>query len=491
MRAEQRPAAVRRTGSALILPLILLIGGLAARAALAQSTPGAGPPVPPTRPSVGALGANSAPAAPTQIAATQIAPTTRDAAAQPTPQVQALLGNLSSDDYATRKKAEDQLVDMGDDVVPQLRAAQAQKLSDEAAARVVEAIDRIHENDMTGPSIITLHYHNAPLMQVLLDFARQARADMGIHRRNIQDYAAGRTITIDVDHVSFWKALSAIMDATELRVVPYSPSGFTLEVMGGMGNMFAFGNQIATHGAVAVIPQSCQRTRMIDFRTGAKQDFFSLQLAALIEPKMHVLGATSFGWLKDCVDDRGNELAPVTQRGPPGISMRPMWFWPLQTMLTDAPNLGSKIVRLRGELVLTVQSGSKVIDVDDLSKLHDMEVDVRGAAVVLQSFAPADNNEYRLNISITGPQAQNQFQWQAIFSPDVNLQIRDASDNPVQFRRVQNSFSSPGVMKESIYFSKAGGPGAAAGPYRLHWEVPTETRRITVPFELHDLPLPN
>lgn len=381
---------------------------------------------------------------------------------------------------------------MGNPILAELRWALLQNLGDEAAARVNESIRRIQENDIIGPSIITLHYQNAALMTVLADFSRQCGADIGIHKPQIENYARGKTISIDVERVSFWKALREITAASGVGAAPYAQSGqFELQII-ARGNFNLDSDQMVTQGAIAIVPQSCQQMRMINYMNGGKQSYISLQLAALAEPKMRVLSANTAAWLKECVDDKGNDLAPKFRPGGvPMNSMRAQWVWPLQTQLTDLPNLGTKIVRLRGELTLIVQVSSQLFQIDDLSGVHDRSVESGGDTIVFRGFTQTATKENKLDISISGEMSQNPWGWQSMFISSPAFQIMDARDRPLNFERTESVTVSPNQVSFSLYYMSPGGAQSnVAGPVRLRWEVPKDTKHITVPFEMHDLALP-
>src|SRR5271170_3965388 len=95
-------------------------------------------------------------------------------ATQPTPQVLALVNDLTSDQFSVRQKAQRDLEQMGEPVIPQLQQILDGPLTDEARTRVSSAMHRISEARQFGASIITIHCTDAPLQGVLEDFAHQA-----------------------------------------------------------------------------------------------------------------------------------------------------------------------------------------------------------------------------------------------------------------------------------------------------------------------------
>ena len=166
-----------------------------------------------------ALGAPLASTQAAEIPSTQ--PTSR-----PSPRVLALIHDLTSDQFSTRQIAQNKLEQMGEEATPQLQEILKDSiLSDEASARVRTALLRIQEGRQFGPSVITIHCHDAPLAGVLEDFAGQAGADLGVDRPAIREFVASQKISLDLDHVDFWTALRAIEDASHLHPRPNNGNG--------------------------------------------------------------------------------------------------------------------------------------------------------------------------------------------------------------------------------------------------------------------------
>lgn len=401
-------------------------------------------------------------------------PSTRPDAA-----IAALIDRLGGDDFATREAAQKTLTDMGDAVEPQLRAMLAGDLCDETRTRINVILHAIEERTILGPSVITLHYRNAPLQTILDDFARQARADLGIHRSRVADWVAGRTASINLDHASFWEALAAISDISGLHPGIFNGESMVLDTSDAPNIDLG---RLRPSGAFAIMAVPSPMNRGA-FRRRLQYPGVCLDIVA--EPKLHVLGPLNNDWLKQCLDTHGQPLTVSSSflGGP--------WWWQLMTTVHAAPDAGSKIALMRGELKFTVQTRADVFQIDDLTKLKDITRIVNQTPVTLKRFTSHDG-KYELEMIFAGAAQLNQWQWNRVQSVIATIQILDEQDQPLQHRGI--SISGGENLDLTIeYVSTYGREGMAftsGAPRKLRWEVATETQTVTVPFELNEQDLP-
>ena len=326
-------------------------------------------------------------------------PTTVPATApveQPTPQVVALVNDLTSDQFSVRQKAAAELEQMGQPVLGQLQAILDGPLSDEARTRVRTAMRRISDERQFGPSTINIHCTDAPLQGVLEDFAQQAGAEMGVHRPEIRGYLQSRKITLNLRHADFWTALQAIEDGSGLHARPDNDGRLILDNMMGfwMGNM---GDRTRARiaGPCLITPQSI--SWFMQYGTNASN--LTLQINAMIEPKLRVVGAFQQNWLRECVDDKGHSLiSPNTPMGGSFSSGPQQWMRSLNANLRVVPGMGAKIARLKGELDFVVQTKSEIVVVDNILSAQNVSRKIAGSVITIQqmrgegaiSIAPLD-----------------------------------------------------------------------------------------------------
>src|SRR3712207_3439162 len=102
------------------------------------------------------------------------APTTR-----PIDPVDSLVFDLAADDWPTRQRAEDTLVEQGRPVVDRLKHAVTDgSLPEEVRQRASSALARIAERESFGASSITLHMKDAHLRDVFAEISRQCGAEL-------------------------------------------------------------------------------------------------------------------------------------------------------------------------------------------------------------------------------------------------------------------------------------------------------------------------
>jgi hypothetical protein len=411
-------------------------------------------------------------------------PATEPATTQPTSQVLSLVNDLTSDQYATRQSAQKKLEEMGPAIAPQLREILAGNLTDEAQSRVRAALHRIEENQDFGPSIITIHCHNAPLLGVLEDFADQAgKVDMGFNRPEFRTMVASRTISLDLDHADFWTALQKIEDATGLHARPGDGDGrMILDNMGGFFAQRSSRARIA--GPCLIVPQ--QSNWSLVYGRGGDSQNLNLQLLVMVEPKLHLLGGMNVNWLRECVDEKGNSLLRPGMEG--GFYANPnQWWLQMSTMLRVVPGMGRKIARLKGELPLDVQTRSETITVDNILSAKNVTKTAGGVTITIQDCV-ALGNQYRLTLQSSGTFSSPAGNWQLMQNPFTSLKLLDENDQPLQQGGPQSSIVRDGQMIMVLnYFANGPHLGPAA---KLKWEVTTESRQMKVPFELDDLELP-
>ncbi len=402
------------------------------------------------------------------------------------PRVLELVHDLTSDQFSTRQIAQNKLEQMGEEAAPQLKEIlKDSSLSDEAAARIRTALLRIQEGRQFGPSVITIHCHDAPLAGVLEDFANQAGADLGVDRPEIRAFVANRKISLDLDHADFWTALRAVEDASHLHARPNNGNGQMI-LDQPVGWFEPWNGRARAFGPCLIAVQQVNWSIQFGPEKNTTSNL-NLQLAAMIEPKLRVVGPFNGNWLRQCVDDKGHQLAP------PGPAMNfggavPQWYTPLVTNLQVVPGMGNKIAKLTGELDFNVQTKSELVEINDLTSALNVSRTAGENTITIQKFTAA-NGQYQLQMSAVGPATQGR--WDIIQTLISPLQILDDKDRPLQLISTNSANSPNGQMSITLaYIAAPQMNGVPIGPpKKLRWEITTETRLIKVPFELDDIEL--
>jgi hypothetical protein len=410
---------------------------------------------------------------------------------QPTAKVLALVNDLTSDQFAVRQKAQQDLEEMGQPVIPQLQAILDGTLTDEARTRVRMAMQRISEEKQFGASVITIHCTDAPLQGVLEDFAHQAGADMGVYRPEIRGYLQSHKITLNLQRADFWTALQAIEDGSGLHAHPDNEGRWVLDNMMGfwMGQM-GDRSRARVAGPCLIAPNSI--TWSLVYANNASN--LNLQISAMFEPKLHVVGGYQPNWLRECVDEKGHSLVgPNIQFGNSFSSGPGQWVNFLNANLRVVPGMGTKIAKLKGELDFNVETKSETFVIDDILSAHNVSRNVAGSVITVEQFEN-QGGQYQLHLEITGPLASpNSGFMQGIYGSE--FEILDNNDQPLQHSGGSGNNDNTGKATFVLSYM-IGNPGwrgpnsqPAGPPKKLRFEVTTETRPMTEKFELDDLPL--
>jgi hypothetical protein len=421
----------------------------------------------------------------TQAIAVATQPAATEPSTQPSESVADLLKQLDDPEFGVRVLAESKLEEMGFAIEPDLKAALRPGISDEARARITHLIREFDEARAMHASI-TIHCTNAPTANVLKDFSDQAGATLGIDETGFGTGLQAKNITLNIDNASFWEGLRAICDATKLT--PYvSPSGITLMPPGRMGAMPVdlTGQWVTISNGVLIEPFSVNLNRNRFFMGNRPATgFYSVQFVAIPEPRLHVIGMMGGNWVKECIDDKGNALIQEgfdRRRFYPGfMAMRGSRLNELQinANFREFPGMGTQMAKLKGELALSVQTQGLVTQIPDITRA-----------------ANTTKDDGKLSVTVLACSRTN-------MNYELVLQVRGAMINDPLYMEFQNSLEMLDDKGQAIprqsYVPRPGPDGVRliigfvptqTNPATLRWERTLEQKRLTVPFEIDNLPL--
>ena len=306
---------------------------------------------------------------------------------------------------------------------------------------------------------------------------------------------SGRAVTLDADRMPFWDALRQLCDRLGL-----APNGWNdgLRLMPAGDGESQFDGPSCVDGAFLIVANEVHHNRSVRLAAGggavprAEEDDFGVQLAAFAEPKLTVLSCSETVILDEAVDDHGNSLRPDDAAGPVedvGVFVTNRGtVWDLQAPLRyPAKNPGTKIARLRGSVMFTIQSAAETIEIDD--PLHATAATtkvVNGVTIEVQPLRKdqdvrggVDGKGYELKLSLTGGATVP-----GLARPDAaqltvqhGLRLLDDKGRPLHTRSFGSS-STDGRRTEYrlVYVASRDEDGELTGePAKLVWEIPTGT----------------
>ena len=405
----------------------------------------------------------------------------RPAATQPSARVLSadeVARQLSGNDWRERRRVMDELVRLGPETQPLLEEVIRLSQSEEARKNAEAASQLIADERALAPSLITLHVARASPRQVFDEIARQCGAAIHSTPPRLWDEAGWPALTLDIDRQPFWVVMRDVGERLDVHCLPDDSHG--VRVMRGAWTP----DGITTSGPFLVAADVINTRRRL-----------MVGVSLYGEPKITIVRIERLRF-DGAIDNNGNRLMPLTPR-PLNFGLRP-WGgigsttgWRVYATLQHPAGEGDKIASFKGSVTVAVQTRSENWEVPDPVGMPAVTRLVDGIPVTLASFGPKTaSEEYQLQVRIPDGWANRLTMGQIMESLRTRLQVFDDSGNPLTLRDISEHGLGSGISFELDFIPDARPDGTPPGkPERLDWEVPTETRQLTIPFEFRDLPI--
>jgi hypothetical protein len=402
--------------------------------------------------------------------------------------VQALLEQLGADDWRVRQAAQDKLIEMGLDVVPDLRNLLRATSDDEVRTRAEAAIRQIDEAERNGPTRITLHVKDASVMDVLAEISKQAKVRIDFSPN--QPPNPPTKVSIDADRVSFWLVMKEICQKTGIGPSPNS-YGISDQIPVTPGSTFA-ATPGEVNGCFYITPTRASRSHSIDYSNPQNAStYFSLQLSIYIDPKLKVVRSSYQLAIDEIVDEKGNSLSgPQAMNG--SYSSGPSFKRDMQVPLTWTPQAGNKIARLKGSAEFVVLTKSDVWEIPNPLTAGSVTHDLPFGKCVIKGVSKLPDDQYQVQVAIENsaglsPQALAIADFSAV---QQSLRLVDANGHAWQQGGGSGGGGATSRSYQFNYMRNNGGNQAVGDPVKLIWEIPMEMKDLVLPVELRDLRLP-
>lgn len=411
-------------------------------------------------------------------------PTVVAGASEANQHVQTLIARLGDPDVGVRDAAQEALTRLDPSIVDLLNKARDLTADPDVQLRLDSVIVYYSESEAIGASRITLKFENAPLKEVLAEFSRQSKAnftDPGPEFGNEPP-----RITVDVEDVSFWKALAALQTAGNLNIFP-QPDAW--RVMRNFGNPL-FGPNAVEAGAFMVQPMSANYQRSIGYaRNVGGGENFSITMQLLTEPKIRLGQATGQFRITEAIDSNGNNLLGqnvanpfVTGAGQSQIHM--------STQLSYPKNPGDRISRLSGSIKLNMARRVHTIAVDDFNPASKpIEESFESAKITISPSEANPGQPNWVNASIVVEMNNDSALMQRLMNSLHQMRLVDQNDRAFQVANFHQPMASQQRTEVRVSFMPVGNVEMVR-PYRLTLDIPTSFREVDVPFTLRDLKMP-
>jgi hypothetical protein len=429
----------------------------------------------------------------TRAATAPTTQTTTTAATKPVadptdPAFAAAIKALGADSWKERQAAQETLVRFGDEAVPRLTQLARNADDEEVRTRAGAALRQIEENALVGPSTLTLHFKDAKPKEVFAAIARQARCEFPTTPPNLFDNNPGAALTIDFDRVNFWTAFKDVCQRTGL----YPTQGGMDRRMTLQQNPGAtyWNGPSVTSGPFLVVANRIHRANSVDLTNpAAVQHEFTLALSTFVEPKIRVVQANYYADVDEAVDDKGNSLV-ATDKIYGTTSSGQQWMWNATARLNYPENAGRQIARLKGSVKFQIQTRSETLEIPDVLTTRNFTKKVANRRVVFKELKKT-GEQYEVQLTIHRDGLSDR-EWNATQNPAYAIRLLDRDGHALNANGWGSSSGGP-TMTYTVNYTRTvwnGQRSTVGEPHRLVWEIPTETRDVTVPFEFKNLPIP-
>jgi hypothetical protein len=420
----------------------------------------------------------------------------------------AQIARLASDSWKQRKEATEALVALGEIALPRLRQLAEQTDDGEVRARAAAAVARIEEAGRIGMTRLTLRLDDVPARDAVAEIARQARAPIPTDPPDLLTGKSSPAVSLRADRRPYWDLMQDLCRQTGLEVTLVTRQNREIGLGLARGTAEWMDKPIALGGPLLIRADHLERTSGLHLKPPlAASGDFSISLTVFAEPKLKVLDYSDVLKLEEAVDDQGNSLIPPDANdlaanvdtfgnGRDGPTSR----WGVSAGLHYPKNPGTKITRLRASVNCQVQTRAATLEAP-VAGARNVSRTVEGLRVVIKSI---DAN--RCEVSAFRD-ARDDAEWYAVrmqlFAGDARLVDASGrvvaraagapdSDEGADGQRVdlRFRFTRDGVGDGSSKEKEGPRPSAAAEAHRFVWEIPVESRRLVVPFEFRDLPMP-
>lgn len=392
----------------------------------------------------------------------------------PAPTADDVLRQLSTGDWRQRQEAVSRLVDLGPAAQPILRDLAGRDLDREARKNVELAARRIEEARLFGPTLVTLHVHDAVPGDVFADLARQCAGPLPTWPEKLWQDGNWPRLNLDYNRRPFWDVMADL--SRQLQVDYITPDPQEIRIAR---------DARPSHGGMCVSGAFLVTADAMSFRNG-----MTVIVCVYGEPKLTITRAASFK-LEEAQDEQGHPLLPQTSRRWFGRRLR-AGSRQLPMLFQRPPDEVGRIGHLKGTLNVVIQTASEVWEVRDPESMSSTTRMIDSVPVTLESFTPSRVGGRNFELLVTLPTGSSSRGTQDEISELIRrrMTVLDASGRKLSAGIVDARSTNDGAEITADFTPAPQPDGSPTGPpVKLLWDVPSETRECAVPFDFKSIPI--
>jgi hypothetical protein len=358
-----------------------------------------------------------------------------------------------------------------------------------AAAAAALAPPAVVVADPNGPTAITLHVNGADARDVLQQIARQGHVKCQVWPDYLWSGKFGnptQRVTLNIDNLPFWMAIGKLCAATDSNVMEMGDKQAITIGSSYHGNATGLAGVDCQSGMFTVVANTIGYSRSCDLNDATTSRNVGLSMTVFVDPKIRLVKYPSRAGLDAAQDDQGISMLDSQNNSAddPAFSLMNGPNFNLYATLKYSPHLGRELTHLAGHFQVMVVGGATPMVIHDISHSIGKSVSYKYYHMTLDSYSYINGSG---SVLVTVSSTNSHFPW-----GHADNDLRDKVDGAISIvdgtgRVIALGGGGSGdQIHTGIDFTDENWHE----PVTLIWNVPTEIKTVTVPFEFKNLLLP-
>lgn len=390
------------------------------------------------------------------------------------------IAKLGSADWAERQEAEDALVEMGTPASTAIQAAlESGPESVEVRERLMAALARIQREGLLVGTPVTVDQTFETPEEAFAFLAKQV--NLSVKPENPaaeQRIKTTKPVVLKLKNVPWLQAISQVRDTT---LVDYQIDESTLVLLESPPSVV---NVPQTYtGAIVLTPEYMRTRRTLDLSQKTASSSISLRLIVTSEPKVQFSTGTARLLIRSAIDGEGNSIGGQDVYATLGREKSSQM---VANINLGKPKPNQVLKTLLGELqgdLITRSSEARVRVSDQLPHtvvLPDGEFEIVSVERV--------KNRWEMIMDIPRTAFGSATYTELLSNAPSTMRILDQKDRPMKVGRGVQKPNAGGAIQLGFTITSS---DTDAEPTQIIWTIAAQTRGVRIPFELHDLPMPD
>jgi hypothetical protein len=398
--------------------------------------------------------------------------------------VQRLLQQLNDPERSQRDAAEQQLIELGDSVLPLLPAVDASTAAEtrERLIRIRTSLEQASADTVTKASRVTLE-GTMPLSDILKAFEKQTGNRVIDFRERFGQQPSDQPLSIEFQGMEFWQALDQVLDQAAMTTYDYTGETRTLGIVARNPNDLPRYQGAAYSGIFSLAAVEIQTQRNLRSSTDAA---LRIRLDVQWEPRVvPVVIRQAYRDLQVKADD-GSDIgvamgdgaaeAPV-QSTVAGIDL----VLPLQL----PPRSVKQIASIKGRLYAILPGREETFEFNDLAQARNVSLQKGGLEVTLDRVRK-NGAVYELRVRLRLLNADESFESHLDWTSNNVVYLVDGQGNRIDNPNFERYLEGTREIGYAYLFPVEGD----IKDYRLVYRSPAAILTVPIDYELKGIDLP-